>query len=163
MRCFAALPVLAGLLFSQPAQALDIVQITNISDFDLGNWGIGDPPVNANIDICIYATLTFPVSSYGITVSGNHSGYFLKSGSNQIPFTLTWDDGGAGNLGGGGTAMTHGVKLANRMNANILAPLCTLGITGPTARLKLHITQAAMIAAPAGTYTGVITLLLTPT
>jgi len=138
------------------------VQITGLSDLNLGPWGIGDPPLSAHMDLCIYALVTLPLTSYVITVS-SPSGYVLSNGLRQIPYSLYWDDSGAGNLGSGsGTQLSNGVALAGQMNANMLAPDCSLGNAGPNARLTLKITATDMTNALAGTYTGTITLLLSP-
>jgi hypothetical protein len=148
-------------LSSANAKAAILVQISNISDFTLPTWGIGDPAVSQNINVCVYS-VGLIASDYAITVSSS-GGYALTSGSNSIPYSLYWEDSGAGNLGSsGGTQLSNGVKLTGQTNANILSPLCALGVTGPTARLTLKIAQTDMTAAPAGTYSGTITLLVSP-
>jgi len=142
------------------AYALGVVQISNVSDFNLGSWGIGDPPIAAHIDVCIYALLTLPLTDYTITVS-SPGGYVLTNGMQQIPYSLYWEDSGAGSLGSsGGTQLTNGVALTGQMNANILSTSCALGTTGPNARLTLKISTTDMTNALAGTYNGTITLLL---
>ncbi len=149
-------------LGTHPAYALGGVaaQITNISDFNLPNWGIGDPALSASMDICIYAINVVPVGSYAITVTSSNGSYVLKKGTQTIPYSLYWNDGGVGNLSSSaGTQLSDGVKLSNRANANILSTSCAAGLN---ARLTIKITQAAMTAALAGTYTDTITLLLSP-
>lgn len=154
--------ILALMFAAAPAHALSLMQISGISDMNLPSWGIGDPAPEAHIDMCVYAVL--PVAGqYAIRVS-SPGGYVLTNGANQIPYELYWDDGGPGNLGGNmGAQLTNNVTLTGRQNANVLSALCALGITGPTARLNLRISSAAMNAALAGTYTGTITLLLSAT
>lgn len=161
-RLFSCL-LTAGLLGLQAASAhaLIAMRISNISDFNLGTWSLGNPAISAFIDICVYTSGITPAGGYAITVS-SAGGYVLTSGSNQIPYSLRWDDGGAGNLGAtSGTQLSNGVKLTGQLHGNfVIDNGCTL--TGPNARLNLAITQAAMTAALAGTYTGTITLLLEP-
>lgn len=157
--CIAAL----GFVFLLPdkAGAAVFYRVSGISDLNLPTWSIGDPGVSASIDICAYTLL----GNYNVTVS-SPGGFVLTNGANTIPYTLKWEDSGAGNLGSsGGSAMTNNVALVNRLNANssLFSNDCSTGIpTGPTARLYLNITQAAMNAAPAGTYSGTITLLIGP-
>lgn len=141
------------------AIAAILVQISGITNFSLPTWNIGDPAVSASIDVCVSATGLL-ANGYNITIS-SPGGYKLTSGANNLPYSLYWDDGGIGNLGNTpGTQLTNNVALTGRSNANLLSLLC---ITGPNARLNLKITQADMIAALAGTYTGTITLLIAPT
>ena len=139
---------------------MDAVQGTNFSDMNLPSWNLGDPSVTASIDVCVYSVHLPASSSYGVTVS-SPGGYYLKNGTQQIPYTLFWEDSGAGSLGSnGGTQLLNNTKLPNRNNANTLSILCALGLSGPTARLYLKITQSDMNAALAGTYTGTITIML---
>jgi hypothetical protein len=156
---FLCIVSLTALLVT-PARAVGLVQINAITDLNLGSWGIGDPAVSSYIDVCIAATATVPSSQYAITATGS-SGFTLTSGSNHIPYSLTWEDSGAGNLGTSpGTALSNGVLLDSQANAYILsAPFCA---TGNNARLHLKIAQTDMIAALAGTYTGTITLMVSP-
>ncbi len=153
---------------NQPATAQILgvgpVEISNISDFNLGTWGIGDPAIVAHMDLCIYALVTVPLTSYSITIS-SPGGYILTSGSHQIPYSLYWDDSGAGNLGStNGTQLSNNVALTGQMKANILSTSCALGNpSGPNARLTIKITTQDMTNALAGNYTGTITLLVSPT
>jgi hypothetical protein len=111
--------------------------------------------------MCIAATATVPLSGYAITVTGGSGGFALTSGSNRLPYSLSWEDSGVGNLGtNSGTSLNSGVLLDNQLNAYILsAPFCS---SGNNARLHITITQAALTAALAGTYTGTITLMVSP-
>jgi hypothetical protein len=146
-------------LLATPARAGGLaVQITNVSDLNLGSWSIGDAGITSYIDVCIAATVTVPLGDYAITVTGGSGGYVLTSGSNQIPYTLAWESSGAGNLGSSsGSQLSNGVLLDNQPNAYILAPFCG---NGNNARLHINITQAAMTAALAGTYSGTITIMV---
>ena len=105
--------------------------------------------------MCVYAALSLP-AGYGVTVSST-TGYVLKNGSQSIPYTLTWDDGGAGNLGNSATPLTNNVLLSNQTHANIISPVC---LAGSNARLKLSISQAAMTGALSGTYSGTINIIV---
>ena len=138
--------------------AIVFYQISSLSDINLPAWSIGDAAVSAYKDICVYSTI---VGNYGITISST-GGFVLSNGAYQIPYTLSWDDGGAGGLGASSTPLSNNVTLASRTHMNILTTNCSVGVLtpGPTARLTLTISQAAMIAARAGTYTGTITLVL---
>jgi hypothetical protein len=162
MRCLSVLFISLFLcLYPLQASALiDTVQVSNLSDINLPTWNIGDPAVTASIDICVYSISLFASPDYGVTIS-SPGGFFLKNGAQQIPYSLYWEDSGAGHLGSSnGTQLLNNTKLPNRGNANTLSVLCALGLAGPTARLYVKITQADMNAALAGTYNGTITILL---
>jgi spore coat protein U-like protein len=134
------------------------MQLYGVSDISLGSWGLGNPAVSGFMDMCVYSQSNSPAGSYAITVSGA-SGYVLTNGQQQIPYSLYWDASGAGSLGSQSIQLTNGVKLANLGNANTSTPLC---LTGATARLTVKISVADLTAALAGTYTGTVTLLLSP-
>ncbi len=152
---------LVALLLSASAKAAGTVEITGTSDLALGSWGIGNPAISASIDVCIGTNGTSPVGSYAVTVTGSN-GYKLTNGSNQLPYSLAWEDSGAGNLGSAtGTTLASGVLLDNQINANTaFPPLCIVG--GPTARLHVKIAQADLTAALAGTYSGTLTFVISP-
>ena len=143
-------------LTAQQAHALTLVQVQGLSDMNLPSWGLGDPAVTAGINFCIYNTLN---PNYSVNVS-SAGGFKLSNGGKFIPYSLSWDDGGAGNLGNtSGIALSNNVTLAGQHNANFVSPIC---LGGPNARLNLKITQADMTAALAGTYTGTITIVISP-
>lgn len=160
-------PFLAAFIFLflivVPARAFATVQISNISDISLPPWGIGDGPVSAHIDICI-ANIQLPITdNYAVTIS-SPGGYVLNAAGGQtIPYSLYWEDSGAGSLGSSnGAQLSDNVKSSGFQNANVLSALCLLGLSGPNARLNLKITQAAMTAALAGNYSGTITIVISP-
>ena len=168
VRRIVAAPIRLGLLAALllaagPVRAggLPTIDITNISDIAFASWGIGDPDATAHIDICVYAALTVPLGSYGITAA-SAGGFVLKNLNNstlQLPYSLAWDDGGVGNLGAtAGSALTAGNELTNQVNANSTVQTCT----GPTARLNIKIAATDLTAALAGSYSGALTLTISP-
>ena len=149
-----------GLLAALPGGAafgLPSVQITNASDIAFSSWGMGDPNASAHIDLCIYAAQTLPAGGYGITAS-SAGGFVLKNTGNsalQLPYSVSWDDGGAGNLGAtAGNSLNVGGDLSGQINASTALPLCS----GPTARLNVRIAATDLTAALAGTYSGTLSL-----
>lgn len=153
------LALILALLAPMQAQALSLMQITGLSDMALPSWSIGDAAPEATMDVCVYAVL--PIAGQYAIRASSPDGFVLKNGMQQIPYTLYWNDGGAGNLGGAlGAQLTNNVTLTGRQNANVLSALCLLGVTGPTARLTMRISSAAMTAALAGNYSGTLTLMI---
>lgn len=145
--------LLMGCLPLSSAQALILVQVSNVSDLTLPNWSLGDPAVKARIDLCVYSTLT---ADYGVQVS-QAGGFKLTGTGGSIPYTLSWDDGGTGNLGVSSSPLTNNVKLNNRRRANLVSPIC---LGGNNARLNVEITQADMQAALAGSYNATINIVV---
>lgn len=168
-RFLLAVTTAAGLLsLTFPGMAFaDQVRISNLSDVSIPIWVTGDPDLVEDVFVCVYRENDSGSSrSYGIAATGDGPGFALKDGGNSIPFTLTWNDGGAGSPDGGTSSpLVDGVTLSNRNNARIDTDLpanstdCNGG-SAPTARIRLTISATAMDAAPDGTYTGTITLLL---
>lgn len=146
-----------------PHSARANVQVSGLTDMALPAWKIGDGAVSGHMDMCIGHISLPSTDGYGVTVS-SAGGFVLTNGARQIPYTLYWEDSGAGNLGSSvGTQLSNNVKLSGQHNANILSALCVLGTVGANARLTIKITQADMTAALAGTYSGTITILISPT
>lgn len=157
------LALLAALLAltcaATPARAALLVEISNLSDVNFGTWNMGDPDLTANVDICVYSTLALPSGGYAIKADAT-GGFVLSYGPQTVPYSLTWNDGGAGSLGNTGTALVNSTKLTDRNNANILLPACLLG--SPTARLIIKIAQADLTTISSGTYTGTLNLTVSP-
>ena len=93
-------------LVPNAASAALQARITNVSDFNLGTWKLGDPAIGVSINICVYAVGVLS-NDYSVTATAV-GGYNLFNGLLSIPYTLFWDDGGDGNLGAASTQMTNG-------------------------------------------------------
>ncbi len=149
------------LSFAQAANALLFVRLTGMQDINYTGWVIGNGAITSSQDVCVYSTLALG-SPYAITVTGS-GGFNLVSGTNNLAYTITWDDSGPGSLGSHPINLTSGVKVQNLQNANFNLFHDDCSVEGMNARLTFSITQAAMMAAPAGTYTGTLTILLSQT
>ena len=165
-RSLSSLTLSAALLLSSitPAYADDLVRITNLSDVTVRSWVTGDPAIVQTVLVCVYHTVA---ATYAIKAVGDGPGYVLKSGSGSLPYSVTWNDGGAANPAGGATSpLTDNVKLSGLSAARTQtdAPANSDDCNGggsPTAQLTITISQADLDAATDGTYTGVLTLYLT--
>ena len=143
------------------ADAAVAVRITNVSDIAVGARGMGDPPVTASIDMCIYSVGVL-TNDYSVKVTADTGGMFLKSGNKQLPISMFWNDGGVGNLSGTGAQLAYNSAAGGRKNSNAVSQTCTGLGGGPNARLTLKISQTDMDAALQGTYQGVIDILISP-
>jgi hypothetical protein len=145
----------------------DQVQISNLSDVTIPLWVTGDPDIIQDVFVCVYRENNSGTSrSYSIQATGDGPGFALKDGTQTLPYSITWNDGGESNPGGGTTAtMVNNVALSNRSNARIDQDLpansadCNGG-SSPTARLRFTVSATDMDAAPDGAYSGTLTLLL---
>ena len=134
-------------------------RISNLNDLTLAAWEEGVGAISLTDDMCVYSTR--PNGSYRVTASGSGtaSAFSLANGANLLPYTVTWNSGGAGALANTGTALTTTVASAAFLNASTTSPTCT---GGDTARLIVGVTAAAMTAAVEGSYVGTLTLLVAP-
>ena len=138
-------------------------QISDISDMTLSNWSVGGGAVTLSSNVCVYSS----TGSYKITAtgSGTAGGFTIASGSNTIPYSVTWNAGGAGALGNTGTVLSTNVQSVTQTNASISSATCGGGGAGnDTARVIVGITSTAMDAAVSSNtpYTGTLTMLVTP-
>jgi len=153
------LAIITGLLLCLPSLAAAEIGISQITDFSLPSWSIGDGNINSHIDVCVFSS-SGKSGDYAITVAGS-SGYVLTNGSSQIPYALTWDDSGAGSLGQiTGTTLNNNLRLSGQVNGNTKSATCSGNNSGPNARLSLKINEADMAAALAGTYSGAVTIIV---
>lgn len=138
-------------------------QISDLSDMTLSNWSVGDSAVTLFSNACIYSS----TGSYKVTATGSGSGnaFTVASGANTVPYTVTWNAGGTGNLANTGTSLTTNVQSTNFTNANTTSATCSGGgSSNDTARVVVNITQANMNSAVSSStpYTGTLTMLISP-
>jgi hypothetical protein len=138
-------------------------QISDLSDMTLANWSVGDGAVTLFSNACIYSS----TGSYKVTATGSGlaNAFTISSGLNTIPYTVTWNAGGQGNLANTGTSLTSNIQSTNFANANTTNATCSGGGAGnDTARVVVGITQANMNSAASSStpYTGTLTMLITP-
>jgi hypothetical protein len=130
-----------------------LVQISALDDIPLGAYtGGGD--MTGDDDLCVYSNN----GGYDITATGNGAGqaFELIGTSANVPYTVEWaTTAGAGT----GTALTTGVALAGQGGNFAGGPNCS---AGENAQVIVTVGSAALGAAPADNYTGVLNLLVAP-
>ena len=135
--------------------------IVDLRDFAFGTWS-GSGELRDNDDLCIGTTGT---SQYIIRADGDGAGnsFTLSNGSANLPYRVFWNDdiGTAGNF-----ELTAGVQVENLTNPpNAFqsigggAYICT---GDRDANVEIVIDEAALQAAEAGSYSGVLTLTMIP-
>jgi len=136
------------------------VNITNLNDFTFDattlrtalNTGAASSKTDA---VCVWSNNVD--GGYFITATGNgaSNAFTLNDGTRTLPYTVNWTG-----TSGSATALTAGTKSA-KFTSNATAPDCG-GAT--TATLGIGIANAAIATMEATTtYTGVLTLLVSPT
>ncbi len=138
-------------------------QISDISDMTLSNWSVGSGAVSLHSDICVYSS----TGSYTVTASGTGLAniFTINSGSNVLPYTVTWNAGGAGAIGNTGALLVPTITSTSFSNASTTSATCGGGgAANDTARVIVGITQVNMDAAASSNtpYTGTLTLVVTP-
>lgn len=139
-----------------------MVRISNLSDM-LVNWTDTDGDVVWRNDICVYSTRGN--GGYTVTATGasNDDGAFvMRNGENTVPYNITWNDGGGGNLSDEGIALLPGVPSGMLSHASTDNSSCSGGTPGPTARLLITIPRSNIEAVHDGNYSETLTLLLAP-
>jgi hypothetical protein len=143
---------------TKPARA----DINNLTDLLLPVWIVGDGAVTLSEDVCVYSTR--PSGGYTVLATGSGSGgaFTLANGTSSLAYGVTWNDGGVGSLSSTGETLTANTISNPQINAATTSSTCNGNTPGPTARLIIGITNAAMSSAPSGSYVGTLTLLITP-
>ena len=133
-------------------------RISGLSDLTLPGYSIGDGNKTLSTTACVYST----GGSYTVkaTGSGGSNAFTLASGANTIPYTIVWNSGGVGALGTTGMGLTTNVTSATLLHAATDSATCAGAAPGPTAQVNVNISGANLDAAPAGTFTGTLTLLV---
>lgn len=129
----------------------DQIQISNLEDIALADSGSGD--FAGASPACIYRNGT---GSYTLTASGSgdaNAFTISDGGANNLSYDITYDDGT------GAQALAAGNALAGRTNADTASKTCAGGNNGS---ISINIAAADVSAVPAGTYTGSLTLTVSP-
>jgi hypothetical protein len=148
----------------------DEVELSNLTDVNVPQWVTGEGDIVQDVFVCVYRQNSSGTArTYGIEATGDGPGFYLKSGTTTLAYSVNWYDGGTGSPGGGsGQPLVNNVVLTAQTNArnNQDLPVNSADCNGggsPTAMLRLSITATDMDAAPDGTYSGTLTLLLSLT
>lgn len=133
----------------------DLVQISALNDIVFGTYG-GTGPLTAAETFCVYRNNT---GAYQVTLTGNSDGlggtgtdFFVTSGTDTIAYTVTYDDGS------GAAAITTGTPLTGQLG-DATATDCG-GVDNTT--INVSMAEADLQSAAAGTYSGLLTLLVSP-
>ena len=142
--------------FSITITVPSLARISSLNDISLGSW-TGSGAMNGSDNaICVWSS----TGGYSVTATGSgaSSAFTLASGANTVAYNVSWaQTGGAAT----GAAVTKGVALTGQ-TTNATSTDCTVGASS-TAGVFVSIPQANIEGKPAGSYTGTLTLVITPT
>ena len=139
--------------------------ITDLSDSNmtLANWSLDQGAVTLYSNACIYSS----TGNYKVTATGSGAAgiFTIASGANLLPYSVTWNAGGAGNLANTGSTLLPLIQSTGFTTATTASTTCNGGgSANDTARVVVGVTDAAMVAAVSSNtaYTGTLTLLVSP-
>ncbi|MFQ5352575.1 MAG: hypothetical protein ACE5D3_05825 [Candidatus Binatia bacterium] len=130
----------------------DLVQVSGIAAIDLGTYG-GSGNASGSDTMCVYRNGT---GSYSVTLTSANesSGAFrLNAGTDYITYSVTWDDTSGPSAVSSSTALTGQSGDSSSQTCNSV----------DNATVAVSATAAALQAAPTGSYSDVITILVSPT
>lgn len=135
----------------------DLVRITGISDRAFGTWN-GSSTMDSNDDVCIYTNKA--AATYYITATGSGTGgaFELDDGSsNVLPYHVYYNDvtGTTGEV-----EQTTAIKSAQQSGADTSSQTCG---GGNNANYHVRIVNTDLLVVPSGTYTGTLTIVVSPT
>jgi hypothetical protein len=149
-------PWILGALVATYAPALAAqALISGLSDLQLGRWnGISD--MQGEVTHCVYAR---PGGRFSVAATGIGSGgaFVLRNGPRTLSYRVDYNDGG------GWRQLNAGVPLSGQRGEPNLVQLtfCLLG-QRPPERVRVRVLAQDLAAAPAGSYNGLLSLLITP-
>lgn len=127
-----------------------VVHMSGLDSFSLGTWsGSGD--LNGSDTLCVFINSG---ALYSVTATGSGVGgaFSVSNGSVPVAFNAQWNDGG------GAQALSPGVAMGNRANANSTSVDCAGG-TGNNATFSVTVPAANLqTATGTGTFSGSVTL-----
>jgi hypothetical protein len=144
-----------------PAPARANARITGLADVSYGTINsFTDQSRSQNV--CVYSVWfnTNIRVGYSVRATGSGTGgaFTLASGARTLPYEVRWDDAANQTTG---TQLTAGVNTSGFAHNTNVNSTCSNG-SNENASLTVTITGTQLNAATAGTYTGVLTILITP-
>ena len=126
------------------------IQIVNMNDFNFGTW-TGSGGITATDQVCVWEDSGN--DRYRVTATGTGTGgaFTITGGTTALPYQVTWTSSN-------GTTQTLTANVQSvQFRSSSFVNRCG---GGTNATIRIDISQSALLAAEAATYTGTLTLLL---
>ena len=144
-----------------------LVKISELDDLTMlggSKYTGGSGGFDQNDPVCIYSNMDTGSGQYTVRVTGGSNpkatspsaGFYVGNAStdNEIQYAVAWNDEATV----GGSTVTSGSDLTNQTGFSN-SPNCS---GGNNANVRVTMTQANLLAVRPATYTGTITILITP-
>ncbi|MDH5434830.1 MAG: hypothetical protein OEY19_12875 [Gammaproteobacteria bacterium] len=136
-----------------------LVQVTNLDDITLTPFVGGAADLTGSDSFCVYSNNG--TGNYNITMSGDAGNFTLANGASTIPYSVDFVNGATT------SNALHGQPILGQTGANTVDQNCGAvpdGINPTNGNVSMSITvaNAAAAAAPAGIYTGTLTVVVAP-
>jgi hypothetical protein len=135
------------------------VKISGLTDLQQASWEASNGDVVLTEDFCVYSTRALGGYKVNAQGSGSANAFALANGTDTLPYSVKWNDGGAGALAAPTVALTPNSLSSVFQHASTVDPGCS---GGNTARLEVRVTAAQMASAVDGEYAGTLTLIVSP-
>ena len=154
----ASIAALAAMTAPTPVHAN--ARITGLSTVNFGTIAnFTDQTVSQNV--CAYSVQGGGTTRrpYSVRATGNGTGgaFTLASGARTLPYEVRWDDAANQTTG---TQLATGINVAGFATGNVTQRCSNLA--NENASLIVTITGTSLATATAGTYTGTLTIVITP-
>lgn len=132
------------------------VQIAGLSDLNLGRWN-GTADLMGTVTHCVRSTA--PGARFAIAISGDGpaGGFLLSGGAGAIPYRVAYNDGRGWIDAAPGTPIASQRGYANAIQFN----RCLSGASQRQS-LRVQVLGSDLGAALSGSYSGTVSLLITP-
>lgn len=130
-----------------------LVRVSNLNDIDLGTFAGGAADLSGSDNFCIYRN---GAGNYNITMTGSGaaSAFTLTDGTNTIPYSVSFTNGGA-------NAMATGTALTAQAGAFTANDTCNSG-ANDNVSVAVTVANSDLASAPASSYTGTLTMVVAP-
>ena len=139
-----------------PARAADKVRITGLQTANFGQLsGFGDRSISQNV--CAYSSSA--TNGYSVTATGSGTGgsFALTSTITELPYEVLWSDSSGQTSG---TSLMSGTRTGGFFTS-AAQHFCNSGPSS-TASLTIVIRSTTIESARAGTYSGVLQIMIAP-
>lgn len=131
----------------------NLVKITGVADLNMGTYS-GSGPLVTSDDVCVFTNDAS--GAYKVTARGSGTSFaftLTDTNSHTMNYTVRWNDLSTV------ISLAADTASSTRAGGNTTSQNCS---GGNSAQFEVTLTASALLSKPAGTYTGVLTLIIEP-